>query len=158
VAEGVRLVTAGAVGKPHGLDGSFNVQLATHPLAKGTVLEVAGQKREVERRAGTDQRPLLRLSGVPDREAAAALRGELLLVEDTLADGEWLAGDLVGCRIEGLGTVTRVMDGPSCDVLEIDGTTLVPLIADAVRRVDLEARTIEVDHRFLGLADAGATE
>jgi 16S rRNA processing protein RimM len=148
---GVRLVTAGAVGKPHGLDGSFNAERATHPLAVGTVVRIGGEPHVVERRAGTDSRPLLRLAGIADREAAAALRGELLLVEDTLADGEWLAEDLVGCSVEGLGAVKRVMDGPSCDVLELDDGRLVPLISDAVRRVDLERRTIEIDPRFLGV-------
>ncbi|MEJ7714580.1 MAG: hypothetical protein WKF40_02270 [Thermoleophilaceae bacterium] len=50
-----------------------------------------------------------------------------------------------------LGRVVGVLDGPSCDVLELSGGTLVPLIADAVRAVDLAARTVEVDRAFLGL-------
>lgn len=154
MAEGERLVTAGRVGRPHGLDGSFAVLEADHDLAQGTELTVAGATHTVARRAGTDARPLVRLSGVDDREAAAALRGEPLLVSETqapLGEGEWLAADLIGCEIEGLGAVTRVIPGPSCDVLELDGGALVPLIGDAVRSVDVEARRIEVDRRFLGL-------
>ena len=52
--------------------------------------------------------------------------------------------------------VTRVVAAPSCDVLELDGGALVPLVGDAVRAVDLERRRIEVDRRFLGLDRADA--
>lgn len=153
---GTRLLTAGAVGRPHGLDGSFAVERPTDPLERGATVVVAGERRLIERRAGTDRRPLVRLEGVRDREAAAALRGELLLVEGSLAEGEWLAADLVGCRIEGLGTVLRVIDAPSCDVLELEGGELVPLVSDAIRRVDLDSGSIEVDRRFLRLDPAAA--
>ena len=154
-----RLVTVGRVGRPHGLDGSFRVNAPDHALAAGTRLIVAGAERVVERRAGSDERPLLRLGGVTDRDAAAALRGERLLVplpDAPLAESEWLASDLVGCLVPGLGRVERVVGAPSCDLLELDDGTLVPLVGDAVRSVDVEGRRIEVDHGFLGRgADAG---
>jgi 16S rRNA processing protein RimM len=156
VAAGVRLVTAGVVGRPHGLDGSFHVELPDHPLAAGTEVELDGERRRVERRSGTERRPVVRLAGIGDRDAAKALRGRLLLVEDSLAEGEWLAADLVGCLVDGLGAVVRVIAAPSCDVLELEGGELVPLISDAVRRVDPGAGTIEVDRRFLAL-DTGGT-
>ena len=66
-------------------------------------------------------------------------------------DEHQLAEDLVGCRVEGLGAVVRVIDAPSCDLLELEGGELVPLISDAVHDVDLDARTIEIDRRFLRL-------
>jgi 16S rRNA processing protein RimM len=155
VTDPARLVTAGVVGRSHGLDGSFHVERPQHPLATGTVIHVDGRERVVERRGGTDRRPLLRLAGIATREAAAALRGELLLVADALGDGEWLAEDLVGCDVAGLGRVVRVIDAPSCDLLELDGGALVPLISDAVQAVDLDARTIAVDRRFLRLEGEG---
>lgn len=157
MGDDLRLVTAGVVGRSHGLDGSFHVERAQHPLARGTVVRLDGRELAVQRRAGTDRKPLIRLAGVDTREAAAALRGELLLVEEALADGEWLAADLVGCRVEGLGAVVRVIDAPSCDLLELEGGELVPLIADAVRSVDLDGRAIEIDLRFLRLDGEGAT-
>lgn len=156
MSDEARLVTAGVVGRSHGLDGSFHVEQPQHPLARGTVVRLAGRERAVERRAGTDRKPLLRLAGIGTREAVAALRGELLLIEDTLAEGEWLAADLVGCRVEGLGAVVRVIDAPSCDLLELEGGELVPLISDAVRAVDLAAGTIAIDRRFLRLDGQGA--
>jgi 16S rRNA processing protein RimM len=148
-------VSAGRVGRPHGLDGSFYVNGPKQPLAEGTVIRVAGADRLVERRAGTDERPIVRLEGISDRDAAAALLGEQLLLDledEPLEEGEYIVSDLVGCTIEGLGVVTGVIPGPSCDVLEVgvDGV-LVPLVSDAVKRIDIEGRLIEVDRGFLGL-------
>jgi 16S rRNA processing protein RimM len=140
------LVSAGVVGRPHGRDGSFYVERPDHELAEGTRVRLAGEERTVERRAGTGERPLVRLTGVEDPRP---LRGEALLVDVELEQGEWLAADLVGCRVEGLGTVARVLDGPSCGVLELDDGTLVPLVSDAIKSVDVGSRTIRADNEFL---------
>jgi 16S rRNA processing protein RimM len=140
------LVTAGRVGKPHGLDGSFYVEGPRHALPEGAELTLAGRTHRIARRAGTDERPLLRLEGVED---PGRLRGELLLVEDELAEDEWLAADLVGCRVPGHGEVTQVVDGPSCSVLELEDGTMVPFVSDAIESVDLEAREIRVRAGFV---------
>jgi 16S rRNA processing protein RimM len=145
------LVTAGRVGRPHGRDGSFYLDRAAHPLPVDTPVVLRGAEHRVLRRAGTDERPLVRLSRIEGPEAVAALRGEPLLVEGELADGEWLARDLVGCAVGDLGEVRRVLAGPSCDLLELDDGTLVPLVRDAIRSVDPAAGRIDVDPRFLGL-------
>jgi 16S rRNA processing protein RimM len=139
------LVTAGRVGKPHGRDGSFYVEDAAHPLAPGTAVIVADHRHAVARRAGTDKRPLVRLAGLDD---PGTLRGELLLVDVELGEGEWLAADLVGRSVPGHGRVVRVLDGPSCSVLELDDETLVPFVSDAIRSV--EGGEIHVDEHFLG--------
>ena len=139
------LVTAGRVGKPHGRDGSFYVERAAHPLAAGTTVFLGERRHHVERRAGTDKRPLVRLAGLADPLAA---RGELLLVEAELGEGEWLASDLVGCLVPGRGRVERVIDGPSCSVLELEDGSLVPFISDAIRSI--EGGEIHVDEHFLG--------
>ncbi len=148
-------VAAGRVGRAHGRDGSFYVDGPAGELAEGTVVRVAGVDRRVLRRAGTDARPLIRLEGLADREAATALRGEPLLLagaDAPLEEGEFVVADLVGCQIEGIGFVERVLDGPSCDLLEVgEDRVLVPLVSDAVKRVDLEQRIIEIDRAFLGL-------
>jgi 16S rRNA processing protein RimM len=141
------------VGRPHGLDGSFHVESVAEPLEAGTEVTVAGRAARVDRRAGTDARPIVRLSGVEDRSAAEALRGERILVSGgDLAEGEYLSADLVGLRVPGLGKVRRVVQAPSCDVLEVgEEGLLIPFVSDAVRRVDTDAGVIEVDIAFLGL-------
>jgi 16S rRNA processing protein RimM len=150
-------VTAGRVGRAHGLDGSFYVEHVAEPLEAGAEVVVAGRSVRVERRAGTEDRPILRLSGVDDRNAAEALRGEAILVDGgELAEDEFLTAELVGCEVPGLGTVRRVIAAPSCDLLEVgDDAVLVPLISDAVKRVDTAGRLIEVDLDFLALGADG---
>jgi 16S rRNA processing protein RimM len=139
------LVTAGRVGRPHGHDGSFYVDRASHPLPVGTTVFLGSGRHEVARRAGTNDRPLVRLSGLADPGAA---RGELLLVDIALEEGEWLASELVGRSVPGRGRVTRVLDGPSCSVLELEDGSLVPFISDAIRSI--EGGEIHVDEHFLG--------
>ncbi len=149
-----RLVTAGRVGRSHGLDGSFHVLRPEHGLAVGTLVTVAGVERRIRRRAGTDDRPLVAVEGIDSREAAREIGGELLLVAESelpLGEGEWLVAELIGCEVPGLGKVERVIGGSSCDVLELTGGTLVPLVTDAVLSVDIEARRIEIDREFLRL-------
>jgi 16S rRNA processing protein RimM len=137
------------VGRPHGLDGSFYVDA---PLEEGAVVTVGDREFTVVERKGTDARPIVRLAGVEDRTAAEALRGQVLRPpqDDPPGDDEWLIEDLVGCRVEGVGEVTGVLTGISCDVLEV-GDALIPLISDAVTRVDVENKVIEIDREFLAL-------
>jgi 16S rRNA processing protein RimM len=141
------LVTAGRVGKPHGLEGSFYVDGPRHELPEGAELTVRGRTHRVARRAGTDERPLIRLSDLDD---PGSLRGELLLIEEELAADEWLAADLIGLTVPGMGSVSRVVDAPSCSILELDDGTLIPFVSDAIERVDLEAGEIHVRADFLG--------
>jgi 16S rRNA processing protein RimM len=142
------LVTAGRIGKPHGRDGSFYVDGARAAFALGSTVRIGDRELEVVRRAGTDDRPLIKLAELED---PAAARGEIMLVEEELEENEYLVSDLLGCEVPGLGRVEGVVDAPSCTLLEVgDEGLLVPLIGDAVKRVDLERGIIEVDRDFLG--------
>jgi 16S rRNA processing protein RimM len=161
-------LAAGRVGRPHGLDGSFHV---TRPrpalLTSATTVRVGDVDLDVERRAGTDERPILRLAGHAGRAAAEALRGEDLLVRRAeappLEDDEWYAEDLEGCRVvDGdaeVGAVRQLVALPSCEALEVvrpdAAELLVPLVSDAVRSVDVAAGVIDVDLRFLGAGALG---
>jgi 16S rRNA processing protein RimM len=139
------LVTAGRVGKPHGRDGSFYVEGASHALPAGHTVLLQQLPHTVSRRAGSDERPLIRLSGVSD---PGAYRGELLLVDEQLGNEEWLASDLLGCSVPGHGRVVQVLDGPSCSVLELEDGTLVPFVSDAIESVG--EGEILVNEDFLG--------
>ena len=134
------------MGRPHGRDGSFYVNAPDSRFPVGAEVSVGGVTTTVERRAGTDAKPLIRLAGIDPREHG----GEPLLIDEPLGEGEYAATDLVGCRVEGVGTVGRVINGPSCDVLEV-GDVLIPFVSDAIVSLDLDARVIEVDRGFLGL-------
>jgi 16S rRNA processing protein RimM len=110
----------------------------------------------VTRRAGTADRPILRLEGCASREDAEALRGSALLVPAAeappLEEGEFWAHDLVGCSVvdgsRPVGVVSRMVALPSCEALEV-GERLIPLVRDAIRSVDVEARRIDVDMGFV---------
>jgi len=158
---------AGRVGRAHGLDGSFYV---TRPVARlltiGARLTVAGRSAAVVRRSGTDARPIVRLEGVEDRDAAEALRGMVLSVDEAhapaLGEGEWWAHELEGCEVlddgHRVGTVGRLIELPSCEALEVvrehgGDPLLVPMVKDAIRSVDAAGRRIEVDGEFLGLSE-----
>jgi 16S rRNA processing protein RimM len=154
------LLHAGRVGRPHGLDGSFHVvEPAPRLLWVGAPIWVGERPTEVLRRAGTDERPILRVGLACDRTEVEALRGEELRAPrdsaPPLEEDEYWAEDLVGCAVVAgertLGTVRRLVAYPSCEVLELDGGELIPLVRDAVRSVDPEARRIEVDDAFLGV-------
>jgi len=159
------LLHAGRIGRPHGLDGSVHV---TRPqsvlLVAGRRLLVGEREDEIVRRAGTDERPIVRLASCTTRTDAEALRGVDLLVPraeaPALEQDEWWPEQLEGCVVHDgerhVGTVRRLLALPSCEVLEVTrpagsgGDLLVPLIRDAVRAVDVDARRIDVDLAFLG--------
>ncbi len=144
---------AGRVGRPHGLDGSFHVLQPSADLATAESVVVAGRPRRVERRAGTPERPIIRLEGCSAREDAEALGGADLLVPDVLEEDEYWARDLVGCTVvDGdrvVGVVDRMVALPSCEALEV-GALLVPMVRDAIRSIDVDARRIDVDMEFVG--------
>jgi 16S rRNA processing protein RimM len=154
---------AGRVGRPHGLDGSFHVKRPDARLLEGAQeLWVRGRAERVERRAGTTERPILRLAGHSGREAAEALRGAALEIPldraPALEPGEYWAHELAGCEVwdgeRRVGEVRRMVPLPSCEALEVvrfdGGELLVPMVRDAIRGVDVAARRIDVDLSFLG--------
>jgi 16S rRNA processing protein RimM len=158
-----RPLRAGRVGSPHGLDGSFHV-IGPVPtlLGLGEPVLVGEHWRVITRRAGHERRVILRIEGCEDRPTAEAMRGAELLVgreaAPPLGPQEWWAEDLEGCAVHDgaapVGTVRRLLALPSCELLEVDrvsgGELLVPLVADAVRSVDVEKRRIDIDLAFLG--------
>src|SRR3954468_7574068 len=143
-------VLAGRVGRPHGLDGSFHVVGADPELARDEYL-VDGAVREVVRRAGTPDNPILRLDGSASRDDAEALRGAELLVPRTdvsLEAGEYWASDLAGCEVvDGsvpLRFAPRMSALPSWEVLEVDpaeaSDVLAPRVRNTTRSIAVVAR------------------
>jgi 16S rRNA processing protein RimM len=156
------VIDAGRVGRPHGLDGSFHVTRAVAELiAAAETVDLDGRAVRIERRAGTAERPILRLEGCASREDAQALRGVTLRVDEALApaaEDEYWPHELAGCTVHDggreVGVVRRMITLPSCEALEVDqadgGEVLVPLVRDAIRAIDRDGKRIDVDMRFLG--------
>lgn len=149
------IVPVGRVGRPHGIDGSFVVEQGSEDerrFAVGAVVLVDGQPAKVvsSKRSGGGRRAI-RL----DREAP---RGATLAVRrDELPEPEqdaFYVFQLIGLAVEGsdgrvLGTVKDVLPGAANDSLELEDGTLLPLIDDCVREVDVAAGRIVVDARFV---------
>ncbi len=163
IGAGRRMLRAGRVGRPHGLDGSFHV-IDPNPalLSTGQQLLLGRSTAVVLERKGTSQRAVVRLDRITDRAEVTRLRGEWLTVRRELApelgEDEWWAEDLEGCHVRfgsrEVGTVRRLIALPSCEAIEVerndgDGELLVPLVSDAVLEVDLEHKKIEIDLVFL---------
>jgi 16S rRNA processing protein RimM len=160
---------AGRIGRPHGLDGSFYVEEPNlWLLDPGQPLLFGGRHAAILERKGIDERPIIRLDMLRDRGAVEAVRGESLLVgrdqAPELPEDEWWAEDLEGCAVLGngreIGVVKRLMGLPSCEALQVERAVgeqelLVPLVSDAVGRVDVEQRTIEINLEFLGIGPDG---
>ncbi len=153
-----RFLEAGRVGRAHGLDGSFHV---TGPRPRLLTLGMPTDLGAIVRRAGTDERPLIRLEGCETRAAAEALHGRPLQVAlddaPALEDGEWWAHELEGLAVtdgsKAVGIVRRMRELPSVEVLEVerpDGSELlVPMVGDAIRELDVAGRRVDVDLGFL---------
>ena len=153
-----RFLEAGRVGRAHGLDGSFHV---TSPRPRLLTLGMPTDLGEIVRRVGTDERPVVRLAGCETREAAEALHAQPLRVAladaPPLEEGEWWAHELEGLEVtdgdRAVGTVRRMLELPSVEVLEVerfDGSELlVPMVGDAIRTLDVAGRRVDVDLGFL---------
>lgn len=161
--EGPARIFAGRVGRPHGLDGSFHVTAGRPRLLQpGIVVQVGERRAAIERRAGTDRAPIVRLQGVADRDVAEQLRGLPITVAvadaPELPEGEWWAHELEGCSVRDacthVGVVSRLVELPSCEALEVrredGGVLLVPMVRDAIRHIDVPGGDIEIDLEFLG--------
>lgn len=155
MSDDAALVPIGRVGRPHGLDGAFVVERASDDERRwqvGAALLVDGVPATVElsRRVGGGRRAI-RLDRRVERGAELAVR-----VDELPPPGpdSYYAFQLVGLRVvdgEGreLGHVTEVHPGAANDNLELEDGTLVPLIEDAVRELDLDAGRIVVERGFL---------
>lgn len=149
------LVPVGRVGRPHGLDGAFVVERASADERRwqvGAAILVDGAPATIElsRRVGGGRRAI-RL----DRKAERGAELSVPLSELPPPEPDsYYAFQLVGLAVvdeEGreLGRVVEVHPGVANDNLELADGTLVPLIDDAVRTLDLETGRIVVARGFL---------
>jgi 16S rRNA processing protein RimM len=144
-------VVVGVIGKPHGLRGDVYVRpdpdlgddfppgrtyrVAAVDRPHPATLTVAASQLHSGRR-------IVRFEGVPDRDAAAALRGLVLSIpkaDALIEEGAFWAAELLGREVvdeDGtlLGTVEGVRDGHAHDYLVLartdGGEVLLPAVDD----------------------------
>lgn len=114
------------------------------------------QVRRVEQARVHSATVVAKLGGIETREQALALKGLKVAVARSALpdaqDGRYYLADLVGLEVvngqgEKLGVVRQWFTNGPQDVMEVAGekTRLVPWVAAVVKRVDLEAKRIEVE-------------
>jgi 16S rRNA processing protein RimM len=97
-------------------------------------------------------RLLVRIDGIDDASAAAALSEALLSAPRAaieLAEGEYLDDDLIGCTVVGrdgraYGSVERVEHYPASDMLVVGGA-MIPMVRAIVVQIDVTGRRIRID-------------
>ncbi len=125
--------------------------------AEGGEVTVRGISRKIVRRSGTDDRPILRLSGAVSREDAERLTGAELRALVGLGEDEFWAHDLEGCAVVdgslAVGFVRRMTALPSCEVLEVDrpdgSELLVPGRTAQALRTIVKAAAVKDNRRVL---------
>ncbi len=146
-------VAVGRVSTAWGVGGVIKViPLVDKPerLAPGREVAVAGQRRTIESSRWQKGMVYLKLSGIDDRQAAIALRAQLLTVPESelepLGEGQYYRFQLMGLDVEStagasLGRVTDVLTTSANDVYVVQGERgeiLVPATDDIVKEIDLE--------------------
>ena len=149
------LVPIGKVGRPHGLDGAFVVERASlddRRWSVGATVLVDGVPATITlaRRAGGGRRAIRNDRAVP-RGADLAVPESELSQADPDSFYVFQLVDLQAVDENGapLGRVVEVHPGAANDNVELSDGTLVPLVEDAVREVDLENGRLVVVRSFL---------
>ena len=150
-----RLVQVGRVGRPHGTDGAFVVEQASDDDRRwdvGAVVIVDGAPARVTlmRRVGSGRRAIRLDRPVPrGAELSVRLRDLPPPEPDSYYAFQLVGLDVVDDEGTPVGVVAEVMPGPANDNLELGDGRLVPLIEDAIRKIDLEGRRVVVAKGFL---------
>lgn len=159
-----RRVTVGRVIRPHGVKGDVVVRRygeGEQVLAHGAELTCRQGEHEFTLTV-SESRPykkgwLVSFKGMGDRNEAEALAGAELFVDATalppLPDGSFYNYQLIGLKVvtargKSLGLVEDIVETGARDVIVVNGDRgeiLLPSIPQVIRRIDLEAGTMEVE-------------
>ena len=153
-------IEVGRLGAAHGVRGWLRVQSFTDPPQRlfewrTWHLQVRGEVKLLEARPQGNGW-IVHLEGVDERDGAARLTGQMILVERELlppAEGrEHYRDDLVGFEVKNvegalLGVVDHFIDTPGNAVMVIKGEReyLVPVTREHLRSVTKETRAVIVD-------------
>ena len=160
-------VLIGKVGSPVGIKGEVRITLYAQDstnLKEGKVLllERAGKTMSaaIERLRFQKDRPVVKLEGVDDRNAAEEIRGMEVSIYasdlEELPEGEHYVRDLIGCRVvdvadnnREVGVLKDVIQNTAQSILEVETaegkSVLIPAVDAFLRDIDEEAGVIEVE-------------
>lgn len=141
-----------------GVRGDFRVEplAPSSILAPGRAVRLAGRDTRIQSLGGTGK-VFLKVEGVDDRETAAALRDEYILVReadlDPLPEGEYYRIHLIGLRVlttdgRDLGRITDIISTRENDVFVVTGAggeNLVPVIEDIIQEIDVAGGKVIIE-------------
>lgn len=125
-------------------------------LAPGRAVRLAGRDTRIQGVRGAGG-VFLKLEGIDDRETAAALRGEYVLVPEAdlepLPEGEYYRFQLIGLRVlttdgRDLGRITNIISTRENDIFVVTGPggeILIPVIEDIVHEIDIKAGKVTIE-------------
>ncbi len=147
------LIEYGRVADPYGVRGWLRV-VVDEPelLAAAPVWWIGGVARTVKESRPHSGTLLAKLEGVENPEQAKLLKGKAVEIPRPVpGEGSYYWSDLVGLEVvneqgEVLGVVARMFSNGAHDVMELSGERerLLPWVPPVVKKVDLQARRIEV--------------
>jgi len=154
-------ITLAAIAGAHGIGGEVRLKLFAESLdsLKAHKQVQVGDRRLTLQAVRGGGQPVVRFAEIGDRNAAEALRGELLTVPRSalppLEEGEYYHADLIGLacvdRVGApLGTVVAVENFGAGDILEVerlDGKRAMVPFKPGI--ADLQAEQVVVDPAFL---------
>ena len=122
-------------------------------LAKEPVWWIGGEARTVKESRPHSGTLLARLEGIESPEQAQRLKGKAVSIpRPEPGEGSYYWADLVGLEVvnekgEVLGAVKRMFSNGAHDVMALSGERerLLPWVPPVVKKVDLQARRIEVE-------------
>lgn len=157
------LLTVGQIVRPHGVRGEVIVEVRTDEpdqrFREGAVLVAGSSRLTVASARPHLGRLIVTFDEVPDRDAAEAVRGQVLEVDSGSIEApsdpeEFHDHQLVGLEVfdtqgVSLGFIQRVEHAPACDLLVVplaDGRTgYIPFVKAIVPTVDLPGKKVIVD-------------
>ncbi len=161
-------IELGKITAPVGIKGELRVFPYTDEQTRFSAVKkllAGGREYAVEAVRYQKDMVVLKLKGVDDRNAAEALRNQLLTISrDDIWDNPedtYFVKDLVGMRVvsddgKPIGTLSNVLENPANDLYEIspEDTSkpafLVPAVKEFILDVDLENRVMTI-HLMEGL-------
>jgi len=159
-------VLIGKVGSPVGIKGEVRITLYAQDstnLKEGKVLllERAGKTIDaaIKRLRYQKDRPVVKLDGIDDRNAAEEIRGMDVSIYasdlEELPEGEHYVRDLIGCKVidvtndKEVGILRDVIQNTAQSILDVETaegrSVLIPAVEAFLRGIDEEAGIIEVE-------------
>ena len=160
-------VLIGRVGSPVGIKGEVRITLYAQDstnLKEGKVLLLERAEKSVsaaiKRLRYQKDRPVVKLEGIDDRNAAEEIRGMEVSIYasdlEELPEGEYYVRDLIGCKVidraadgREVGVLRDVIQNTAQSILEVETaegkSVLIPAVDAFLKGIDEEAGIIEVE-------------